>query len=628
MRRFRRRIGHTGAVLSTRVILGAAAIVLIAACAGSDDEPASSVREPAPEASAAPVTEPSVTEATGTEPPATEPPLTEPPATELPVVTAEAAIEPSEAIGLAASLSVELDRPARVEVTAQSGDHVVEVPRTAALTESHAIPVVGMRPERTYEITATFFTDDGAEAGSVGGVEFTTSALPPWFAEHELTIDADRAAPGYTIVEFDTLMIPEGAPSSQYLIAYDNEGEVVWYYTNTGALGGVEQTPAGTFNMFYWPFGIREVDILGNVIGNWRPVPPGLSADEVDDEAILAAPDPEQVQFQGGAGALAGRPGDAEPILFEAPWIELNTVHHEAWPMPNGNILTLSTTLHELTPEQRATFCPDDPAPFNAISDVALELQPDGTVLRTWDLWDAIDIDEHPGDQMCIDVGIFQEENTRDWTHANSVVYDPARDAIIISSRHTNQIVAFDHLDDEGPQSSLRWILGAGGTIPLAGDAPYYQHAVEVLEDGSIVVYDNGYGRPGVSADDPDNPLYSRAVIYAIDDASDDPGEWSATQLWEHIDTEDDGTIAYTYFIGDADVLSNGNVLITHGGIGTFPPTPEDPLHILIREIVPDGDRGGDVVWELKSEPDSDSFWLTYRAERIPSFYFGPDWVS
>ena len=92
-------------------------------------------------------------------------------------------------------------------------------------------------------------------------------------------------------------------------------------------------------------------------------------------------------------------------------------------------------------------------------------------------------------------------------------------------------------------------------------------------------------------------------MIYEVDDSSDDPAEWSAPQRWEHIDVEDNGKLAYSAFICDADVLENGNVLVTHGGIGTFPPTPEDPLHILIREIVPEGESGGDIVWELESAP-------------------------
>lgn len=541
-------------------------------------------------------------------------------------------IEPSPYITIAAQVTVTTSEPSHVELTASSPDHVVAVPRTADMATEHVIPLVGMRAESTYDIDA-MFTDDSGESISVmaDAGEFTTGSLPAYFADHELTIDADRASPGYTIVEFDSFQAPDGAPSSQHLVAYDNEGEIVWYYTNTGALAGVEPTPAGTFNMFYWPFGIREVDILGNVVGNWRLQARGQTAEEIDNEFVVNTPDPDQVVFQGGPAALEGNPGDAAPLPIRNDWIDLTTVHHENWPMPNGNILTLSTTTHDLTPEQRATFCPDDPNPFRAISDVAVEFTPDGQILRTWDLWDAIDIDEHPGTEMCVTTGIFAGEELRDWNHANSVIYDPERDAIIISSRHTNQIVAFDHLDDEGPQSSVRWIIGAGATIPDGGDAlpldgepTYYQHAVEVNEDGSLIVYDNGNARPGTSLGDPDNPPYSRAVVYDVDDFSADRGEWSATQRWEHIDVDDDGERVYSSFISDADVLENGNVLVTHGGIGTFPPDPADPLHILIREVVPEGASGGDIVWELKGVDG----YVTYRAERVPTFYFGPKWES
>jgi hypothetical protein len=611
------------------------AALAVASCSGSDDavdpvdttvtDPPSteSVDEPAPEPEPA-TSDPTDPENTDVAEPSDSP--------------VDVTIEPSEYIGLAAAVTITSDTDVRVEVTAVSGDHVVEVPRTADLAVEHVVPVVGMRAEQTYEIAVESFDADDNSLGSVDAGEFTTDPLPDYFGDHTLTIDAERAAPGYTVVEFDRLgqELPEGALSSQHLVAYDNDGEIVWSYENTGALGGFEMTPRGTFNIFYWPFGTREVDILGNVVGNWRPQPNDADPSVIQNESLFEGIDPDQVQFQGGLTALLGRPGDAAPVGIVAPWIDLATIHHEAWPMPNGNTLTLSTTIHELTPEQRETFCPGDPAPFNAISDVALEFEPDGTVVRTWDLWDAIDIDQFPGREMCVPAGIFAEENARDWNHANSATYDPVRDAVIISSRHTDQIIAFDHLDEEGPQSSVRWILGAGATMPLEGEPTYFQHAVEVNPDGSIIVYDNGNSRPGTVPNDPTRPpsqctslvncsnAYSRAVIYDVDDTSDDKAEWSATQRWEHIDVEP-GTdqLAYSGFISDADMLSNGNVLVTHGGIGSFPPNPDDPLHILIREVVPEGASDGDIVWELQGE---DGF-VTYRAERIESFYVGDAWI-
>jgi hypothetical protein len=524
-------------------------------------------------------------------------------------ITTSVSVEDNPLIGLAAELTIETDRPVRAEVTARSSDHAVELPRTAALSTSHTIPVVGMRADDTYQITVELFGDDDRSLGGTGMIDFTTDSLPDWFPDHQLTIDADRSSPGYTIVEATPSQPLDDTPDA-VLIAYDNAGEIVWYYFNSGSLGGVEQTATGTFLMHYWPFGIREVDTLGNLVGHWRP--------ELDSV------DPDQVDYWNDA--LAGNPGDIDPLPVVPDWIALSGFHHENWPMPNGNILTLSTTLHDLTDEQQQAFCPDDSESFIAISDVAVEFAPDGTTLRTWDLWDAIDIDQHPGSWLCIDAGLFAGEKTRDWTHANSVVYDDERDAVIISSRHTDQIIAFEHLDELGPQSSVRWILGAGSTMPLDGDPTFHQHAVEVNADGSLIVYDNGNDRPGTSADDPANPPYSRAVIYDVDDRSADPTEWSATQRWEHRMIDDViGAPIYTAFIGDADQLANGNVLITHGGIGEFPAPPDQPLRAVIVEVVPDGASGGEVVWRLDSDPSSSH--AVYRSERIETFYVGPNWI-
>ena len=521
----------------------------------------------------------------------------------------QVAVTASPLIGLAADVRVDVDQPARVDVTARSGDHVVEVPRTAQLSTEHNISLVGMRSNRTYEIDVELFDDEGGSLGGPSPLSFTTTPLPTWFPDHQLTIDPERSSPGYTIVEATPNQPSDDAPD-EVLIAYDAAGEIVWYYFNSGSNGGVEQTATGTFLMHYWPFGIREVDPLGNLVGHWRPELDSVDADQID--------------FWNDA--LAGNPGDIDPLPVVPDWIELSGFHHENWPMPNGNILTLSTTLHDLTDEQQQTFCPDDPESFIAISDVAVEFEPDGTVLRTWDLWDAIDINEHPGSWLCIDAGLFQDEKTRDWTHANSVIYDERRDAIVVSSRHTDQIVAFDHLDDIGPQASVRWILGAGATMPLDGEPTFHQHAVEVNDDGSFTVYDNGNARPGTSPDDPDNPPYSRAVIYDVDDSSSDPSDWSATQRWEHRMIDDaTGAPIFTAFIGDADQLANGNVLITHGGIGEFPAPPDQPLRAVIVEVVPSGDSGGDIVWRLDSDPTSSH--AVYRSERIESFYVGPDWM-
>ena len=532
-------------------------------------------------------------------------------------------IEPSANIGLVASVRIEADEAVRAQVSATSDGHVVETPLTAAATNDADVAIVGMRPDRTYALDVQVF-DDNDELVATFDEEFTTDPLPEWIVDQDITIDAERSSPGYTIVEFDPQLPDEDPAFTQYVAAYDNEGEVIWYYTNFGTLGGVEQSANGTLLMHYWPFGVREVNVNGDVVNQWRPQASDVGAGEIDDSALIAGVDPDQVDLFGAD--FVDRPGDAPALPVRADWVDLTSFHHENWPMPNGNVLSMSTTNHDVTAAQRETLCPGDPEEFDIISDVIVEHEPDGRVVRTWDLWDAIDVMEFPGSSMCINDDLFAEPEHRDWTHANSVIYDEGRDAIVISSRHTDQIIALDHLDDEGPQSSIRWIIGAGATMPFDGDLPYHQHAVEVLDDGAYVLFDNGNGRPGTSPDDPDNLPYSRAVIYDVDDSSDDPADWSASERWEFRIDGDDGTPVYTSFIGDADVLANGNVLITFGGRGTFPPTPEDPLGALIVEVVPSGNSDGDIVMRLDtmgSQPTT-----VYRTERLETFYVGEGWTD
>ena len=506
---------------------------------------------------------------------------------------------------LSALVTVESPVPVSIELTATSGDHVVQVPRTASPSTSTDIPLVGLRSERDYELTAELTDENGAVVGSADGM-FTSGAIPERFGDYDFTADPERSSPGYTVIEMQHWRDPASATPQrpfdepQYLIALDDEGEIVWYYENGPLIGAVEQTADGTFTSIFFPTGMREFDMMGNDVNVWE-VP------------LENAEGPSSTGVTDGSESL---PVDSDDVLLEL-------VHHEANRMSNGNLLLLSTAHHALTPEQRSAFCPGDPEPFGVFSDVAVEFEPSGRVVRTWDLWDVIDVDEVPGEEMCNER--FAVKGDRDWTHANAVVYDEERDAVIFSVRHTSQVIAMTRTDREGPQTEVRWILGEGATMPLDGDVPRYQHAVEVQDDGSILLYDNGNGREGTEPDDPTNPTYSRAVLYAIDDTSPDPADWSATQVWEHRADDLDGEPIYASFIGDADRVANGNVLITHGGIDFM--NPESNLHSVIIEVVPDGAAGGDVVWEFRAGSTARPT-TTYRAERIESFYIGPDWVS
>ncbi|HJP16095.1 MAG TPA: aryl-sulfate sulfotransferase [Acidimicrobiales bacterium] len=520
---------------------------------------------------------------------------------------------------IAASLDIKSSLPVAVKVTATSESHQVTTARTSTFSSSHIFPLIGLRQSQAYEIKVLALDESGAAATFDGGT-FISGEIDYPLPKFDLYVDLEQSQSGITLIEYNPWVLPEefGLAHAQPTVGIDHEGEVVFWYRNTGVNGAVQVTPRGTFIAQYWPLGAREFDLLGNVTNNWQvsPEPSTETVEFREADALHILENKEAL-----AETTTGNPGDPEAIIVKADWVDLTSFHHEVFPMPNGNLLAISTTNHPITEEQMNSLCPEDETEFQITSDVIVEFEVNGNVLRTWDLWDVLEVEEIPGSHICNTTGRFESIDFRDWTHANAVIYDEVRDAVIVSSRHTDQIIAFDHLDVMGPQTSVRWILGKQGTLPLEGELFYHQHAVELQSDGSILLYDNGNFRPGTGSGDSTMPHFSRAVLYRISDDDVDSSEWEAAQLWDHRVDDSDGDPLYAEFLGDADRMENGNVLITHGGIW---PRPETQRARII-EVVPAGAAGGDIVWDL-ALGDADVPVTVYRAERLPSLYFGPNW--
>jgi arylsulfate sulfotransferase len=468
---------------------------------------------------------------------------------------------------LSAVITVDSETPVSAVVSATATDRQIAV--AFADTSRHLeLPLVGLRAETTYEVTVQLRDVDVVTATDTA--TWITPPLPDWFPEIRVaTAEPERMAPGVTLFDLSRWGDdPHPGEPVGLLVALDEEGEVVWYYPSETPVGDTRMTPQGTILSMYPLFGIRELDLLGNVVRAW----------ELGDEQ---------------------RPDG--PIPIHSDTYDLVDIHHEANLLPNGDILTLSRQATELTPEERAFFCPDDPAPFGLTDDVILEFAPDGEIVHEWLLSDIVDPMEVPGTEMCSD-----DQEYRDWAHANAAIIDEEHNAVIVSARHIDLLVAFRYEDDaEGPSGELLWTLGPEGTMPLDGEYSYHQHAPELEADGSLLVYDNGNHRPGGE--------YSRAVRYAIDDSAPDTADWTATQVWQHRVPDIDGQPLYANFLGDVDLLPNGNVLIDHGGINQFDP----PARGRIIEVIPEGDDGGPIVWDVSFE---DTF-VSYRAQRVPDLY-------
>ena len=247
-----------------------------------------------------------------------------------------------------------------------------------------------------------------------------------------------------------------------------------------------------------------------------------------------------------------------------------------------------------------------------------------------WSLRDVLDPVTQPGAVICDTVPFPtwypDEPEAGDWTHANAVAYDPAG-RLLVSVRHLHSVVALDRGDDPARWGSLLWQLGPDQDFVLEGDGAewqYMQHAPEITDDGALILYDNGNLRAGTTHVGGTIEPYSRAVVYRLD-----PEAGVATQEWSHRAVEDDGVPVYADFVGDADALGNGNVLIAHGGIllGEFVYDEElgqETIAVRVKgrllEVVPDGPDGGDVVLDVEFI-DGRIGWFFFAAERIPSLY-------
>ncbi|MCD8014140.1 MAG: aryl-sulfate sulfotransferase [Lachnospiraceae bacterium] len=185
-------------------------------------------------------------------------------------------------------------------------------------------------------------------------------------------------------------------------------------------------------------------------------------------------------------------------------------MHHEFQELSDGNLLV-------------ATSSPD----LESFEDYVVEIDREtGDVVWELDLKDLFeDLTDGASATM-----ISDGSSDTDWFHNNSFVYDEENGLLLLSGRHKDAIIAVDTLD-----SSLVWILGdpeGWETVdescfftPEGDDFEWFygQHQVTMLDNGDIMLFDNGSGK--VKYDDNDNrvtgdDVYSRAVIYHIDTES------------------------------------------------------------------------------------------------------------
>lgn len=345
---------------------------------------------------------------------------------------------------------------------------------------------------------------------------------------------------------------------------------------------------------------VVEIDMLGNVVQQWHAV-----------------------------GTTKEVPEGSVPV-------DVDSLHHEIFEMPSGNLLALGSELRIF--ENYPTSDSDPEAArgrASVIGDTIVEFSRDGTVVREWKLLDLLDpyrigYGSLAGgywtsryEDLIEDV---EQAPIRDWSHSNAVVYDPSDDSYIVSVRHQDAVIKVSRETGE-----LVWILGpphhwqepwASRRLQPVGDLEwqYHEHGPVLTGEGTIVLYDNGNQRAGAYQDAmPLTERYSRAVEFSVDAES-----MEVEQVWSYGGPGDEHF--YSNYVSDADWLPvTGNILVTDGARETdsqgLNAERAEGTEYWARVVEVTHTQPAEKVFELHLKDGGPGHWHIYRAQRLQSLY-------
>lgn len=326
-------------------------------------------------------------------------------------------------------------------------------------------------------------------------------------------------------------------------------------------------------------------------------------------------------------------------------YIDLSTnaieQHHDIEVMPNGNILMLSKVPYSTAETLNFGFNPQEfGGQFNLDSEVIIEgaITADGLLDIVW-RWDVKDhlIQNFDSTKLnygepvnhpelistSLDILTYYNEmpSLSDWLHFNSIDYNEDEDLIMVSSRHSGEIYFIDHgTTTEEAAGHIDGARGKGGDILWRWGNPQ-NYAAGTEQDQSLFgphdarFIPNGYGynrKISVFNNGIGSPSGNQSNVYIIspessgpDFLSDSSGQFLPIAALNV--TEDSEETFYSEFIGGAQILPNGNQLVTEGESGR------------LLEF----DCRNNLVWSYDLNLNSSATSWIFKAERYPPDFPG-----
>lgn len=434
--------------------------------------------------------------------------------------------------------------------------------------QSVSILVAGMKPSTKYHMRAhvSWQGQDWVDDDHV----FSTGPLPAASSggPGPPTMTTTDPTAGLTPSPGVELLDLEDPPNTYTLtvLATDLSGNVVWYYDigNGNIASPVKIMPNGNVIMAIGPSSsvIREIDLAGNTIR------------EVSSTTLT-----QELQTLGYS-------------------VNLNGFHHDIAILPNGHLIVLANLY------QAYNNLPGYSGTTEVLGDVLIDLDTNWNPVWYWSTFDHLDVKRHL-------MGF------PDWTHSNTVVYDPSDGNLLLSMRHQSWVIKIDYQNGAGPGDIL-WRLGQDGDFTLTPNDPsqwfYGQHfpsivsqtgsqtTLSIMDNGNVRIIDNN-GDACTAYNLASADCYSRAAVFQIDENAK-----TASVAWQ-----DQPGGLFSWWGGDTVVLPNNNVEFDL--CAPFGNQVGSEVMEVTQDTVPQ------LVWELNLSDVA-----AYRAFRVPSLYPGVTW--
>ena len=421
---------------------------------------------------------------------------------------------------LSAIVEAYTDPPAPLTLQIRRDGETVQTLGPTKAAERHEINVLGLHADTDYDFK---FSAEKGDDSWEQSESYGTQPLPDNFPPIEVkTSKPEQAADGIRLMSLYRWQKPGGGYGYDegwgMIVGIDQTGEVVWYYKADHWTWNAYRLSNGNLLYIIADHAAVEIDMMGNVVNRW----------------------------------------DSNEDLGRKPKKGTFGIHHSVIEQDDGNFVALSTELQKVEGFEKSG------KKSNVIGDAAVEFNRKGEVLNTWTLFDVLS-DYTTRRRYGSGGPKWNDEygkDTQDWSHANALNFGDEPGTLIASLRHQDWVVKWDR-----ETGDLLWRLGPEGDFEFPngsdGEFNYHQHAPNWLENGNLILYDNGSYRESV---EPGERFYTRVVEFELDASNVDienGKKGTVKQVWESKRPPK----YYAPHVGDAEGLPNDTIMISDGGL-------------------------------------------------------------